>query len=647
MRIAAGILGAIVLVLGAIVATALLIDWNMFRDEVAELAGDRLGRDVSIGALDVDIGWTTHVDLRDVAVANPGWAEHADLARVEHVRGAVKPWSLIRDPVSLPYLRIEGASIALEQQEDGGASWQFGARSGGDGSGDSAFDWYSRITSIEISRTTVTIRDADSGLDVSGNFALAEGEVDGPQGVQLDLSGTLRGEPVDLALTGGALRSLRDRATEYPLSFDLRSGSTQVMAEGHLTDPPDLDSFVADATARGPGLHLLLPSLKLPLPNTPPYNLAATIRRDGAAWSARDLVGTVGESDIAGTVEVDSSGEKASVAGELVTDRLLFDDLAPLVGLRKPGSGRGDDGRGGDGRGDSEDGGGTPGAVNNADRLDGIFPDVPLADERLYTANVDIRYRANEVVSEILPFESVAGRIVVRDGVLIVENLDMAIAGGEMGGNLRIDSRKSPNVSEVFIVFDRIGLRPFFGNSRFVEEMGGRFSGNLEIAGTGQTLADVMSTANGDVVIGMSDGTINALLVEAAGLDLTESLGLLIEDARVGIRCAKAAARFDQGVTRLDRVIVDTTDSTLVAKGSVDLDAQVLDLVVSAFEKDFSLIDLASPVRLNGPLKDPSFSIAEIDPLPFFELGEQEDIDCQSLLSGTSEAPRERTNPDR
>jgi hypothetical protein len=79
---------------------------------------------------------------------------------------------------------------------------------------------------------------------------------------------------------------------------------------------------------------------------------------------------------------------------------------------------------------------------------------------------------------------------------------------------------------------------------------------------------------------------------------------------------------------------MDTTDSALVAKGSVDLDNQVVDLVVSAFEKDFSLIDMASPVGIKGPLKGPSFSIAGIDPLPFFELGQQKDIDCARLLEG-------------
>jgi len=65
----------------------------------------------------------------------------------------------------------------------------------------------------------------------------------------------------------------------------------------------------------------------------------------------------------------------------------------------------------------------------------------------------------------------------------------------------------------------------------------------------------------------------------------------------------------------------------------VDLGQEKFDVQVEARAKDFSLIDFAAPVRAYGPFTDPSVSIGGLDPLPFFEMGDQNDIDCASLIS--------------
>jgi hypothetical protein len=55
---------------------------------------------------------------------------------------------------------------------------------------------------------------------------------------------------------------------------------------------------------------------------------------------------------------------------------------------------------------------------------------------------------------------------------------------------------------------------------------------------------------------------------------------------------------------------------------------------LEARPKDFSLIDLAAPVIVKGPMDDPEISIGGLDPLPFFELGQASDLDCARLLAG-------------
>jgi len=41
-------------------------------------------------------------------------------------------------------------------------------------------------------------------------------------------------------------------------------------------------------------------------------------------------------------------------------------------------------------------------------------------------------------------------------------------------------------------------------------------------------------------------------------------------------------------------------------------------------------------VRVQGPFRDPAIAIGGVDPLPFFEMGDTEDINCGRLLQELS-----------
>jgi len=88
------------------------------------------------------------------------------------------------------------------------------------------------------------------------------------------------------------------------------------------------------------------------------------------------------------------------------------------------------------------------------------------------------------------------------------------------------------------------------------------------------------------------------------------------------------------GVIESNRIIMDTSDSNLVAWGAIDLGQELVDLRVQAYEKDFSLIDASAPVAVTGSLRDPEIAIGGTDLLPFFERGEADDLSCDALLSG-------------
>jgi uncharacterized protein involved in outer membrane biogenesis len=176
----------------------------------------------------------------------------------------------------------------------------------------------------------------------------------------------------------------------------------------------------------------------------------------------------------------------------------------------------------------------------------------------------------------------------------------------------------------------------------------GRVSGDMTLAGRGNSVARMLGSADGDVRLGMGRGQISNLVMELAGLDVQEALKFLItRDRRVPIRCAWGDFSVKSGVMTTRSFAFDTTDTILIGEGQVSLRDETLDLKLRPRPKDRSLFVFRSPLLVGGTFKDPSFrpdmarvglraalaiALANIAPpaalLATFERGPGEDADC-------------------
>src|SRR4029453_2708188 len=76
----------------------------------------------------------------------------------------------------------------------------------------------------------------------------------------------------------------------------------------------------------------LFPLLGVPAPPTPPYSLKGHLERENKTWNFTKMQGRIGESDVSGEVKVDYGPKKPVLTANLLSNKLDFDDLAPLVG---------------------------------------------------------------------------------------------------------------------------------------------------------------------------------------------------------------------------------------------------------------------------------------------------------------------------
>ncbi len=601
-----GIFG--VLVVGAI-AAIFLIDWE---GRGAELLSAAVGREVQLGSLDIDPGWTTTVRVTDMTVANAEWAEADKLLTLDEGEIAVKVWPLLSGRTEVPRIMLRKPNITLEKDAEGRANWDLGA--GAEAVGEAA-EPDERSEFPEIGRFTIEdgrlrYRDAQRKLDLDGKIATGTADADGADTVDLNLKGTLEGRPLELDFTGGSFLTLRETEKPYPVDLHLRFGKTRIRADGTMTDPVKLAGLNIDLAVEGPTPADVFPIFQIPLPHTPAYSLEGAIGKKGERWSFENFKGVVGDSDLAGSLSLDYAPKPPFLQANLVSKNLDFADLAGLEGAE-------------------------PDDKPKAQEDDKAFPDQPIAAERLKVMNMDVRFKGEKVMAPNLPVEHLEFRVKLDDGRALVRPLRLDVAGGTVSGEAALNGREEVPSADADLTFEELDLKPFFEGTQFIQEMGGRFSGHAYALGVGRTVAEMMASVRGEAAIAMREGTISGLIVEAAGLDVAEALALVVgDDARIPIRCARIDLGAKEGKVKIEQAVMDTTDSLLVGKGVVDLGQETFDVQIEARAKDFSLIDVAAPVRAYGAFTDPSVAIGGIDPLPFFEMGDQEDVDCDEIVSG-------------
>ena len=100
------------------------------------------------------------------------------------------------------------------------------------------------------------------------------------------------------------------------------------------------------------------------------------------------------------------------------------------------------------------------------------------------------------------------------------------------------------------------------------------------------------------------------LVVEAAGIDFAQALGVLVQkDDALPLGCAVADLDVAAGALRPRVMVIDTTDSAVWIDGSLSLATESLDLRAVISPKDFSPLTLRAPVHVRGSFADPEVSL--------------------------------------
>lgn len=580
--------------LGVVVALILLLialwDWNWFRGPVERAVEARTGREFHLGHLDVDLGRVTTIRGDDLTLANAAWSEQPRMAAMDRAEIDVRFWPLLIGRVQIPEIRLDKPDLLLEAgTKDHPGNWVF-KESSGDG------------TLPTLGRLRVTdgqLKFVDSAgktdIDVSVNSLPVKNRGDAAP-IAIDGKGRWKGNP--FTLRGSTASPLELSQTEHPFRIDLRgsAGATRAHVRGTLTNPFQFRVFDLQMALSGQDMEDLYPLLGLAIPSTPPYQLDGRLQRENDVWRYLDFKGKAGDSDLAGDVEVDTAPERPLLHAELVSKRLDFDDLAGFVGAPP-----------------KTDAGETANAQQKAEaakiKASGrVLPSKPYDLSKLRSMDAEVHWRAHRINAPSLPLDDMDATLSLHDGLLELHPLNFGVAGGDIRSNIRMDARKPQIATRLQAQIRGLHLGQLFPDVKLAQQAEGAIGGDVELSGTGNSVAQMLGSSDGTLGVAMGRGHIGNLIMELAGLDVSESLKfLLTKDKQIPLRCAFADFGVRDGLMTSRALAVDTTDTLIVGEGTVNLKDERLDLLLKPRPKDRSILTFRSPLRIGGTFADPSF----------------------------------------
>lgn len=235
-----GILILVVVLIGVAVALPFLLPRDMIKAEVERRVTAELGREFRIeGPLELRPWRPFRLELNDVRLANPDWAESPNLAEIARVDLEVDALAYFSGTIALERLLVEEPTFALERREDGTASWDFPALQGDDdgdsggGGGDGLADI--RLGEIRVTGGEVSFDDRASGeaRSFSAIELWARGDPAAP-GILVDASVESGGER---ATINGAIGDLNALLAGEPstVSLDADLPGFGLAAEGEAS----------------------------------------------------------------------------------------------------------------------------------------------------------------------------------------------------------------------------------------------------------------------------------------------------------------------------------------------------------------------------------------------------------------------------
>lgn len=543
-------------------------------------------------------------------------------------------WSLKEvDPYRIQAIRADQLNAYLLRHVDRHASWDFELDD------TSAPRPFPVIEQLAVNQGQAKVDDAVTQAQLSVKFFTEEGEHLQKPESSVKVEGKFRKLPLQGELvTQGFLPVATQGKDSPPINSQgwLKYGAVDVRFRGSVYDLFGAQRVKGKVDATGPSLADVGDLLDLTLPRTSSFKIAAEVEKGANQWKVNIPSAKIGRSRLSGQFVYDLAPEIPMLSGKLQGSLLMLADLAPAFGAAQDDTANAHPGK--------------------------LFPDESLDFATYGRMNADIEVRLDTVDlgnAFRQPIAPLKMHLTLIKHKLSLADLEANTAQGSLSGSLSIDAHDSSNTDlspppapdwEIQLAVRDIRLEqwlkvqpnkvqpnkdkpektsstqaatnkaPPSKQSQPDKEksanvapayISGKLTGKAKLQGRGRSTAALLKSLDGQLALMIRQGEVSHLLVEAAGLDIAQAVGVLIKgDQPLPMQCAVMGWRAKQGVMTPEAALIDTPVTTVNVLGDVNLGEEQLNLKLEASPKNFSPFTVRSPILVTGPFVNPQVSLS-------------------------------------
>jgi AsmA family protein len=572
------VLLAVIVLLAA--AAAALADSNQFRAPFIRFIAARIGRPIRVeGALEAHLlSLTPRLIAEGVTIENPPWTPPGPTAEIAKLSLSFDLLPLFANSFVIRSLDAQGARLHLQRDSEGRANWQAHEPGSAAAAGGPPL-----MHSLSIPNARLELEDARRNLKFAGTVSAQDAPGQGDvKPLQIEGAGKLNGKAATFALNGDALATVRPEQS-YRFAFDERSGASRLSGRGALPRPFDFREVDAKFESTGENLKDLYYLVGLSMPNTGPYRLSGTFARRGRHFQYSDLLLNSGQSDIRGTVSIESSHGASKLEADLQSQSLRLADLGARAASQ---------------------------AASQAPRLL-LLSDIALPLSGIRRADAIVDYHAQSLIAGHMTLHALAAHMTIDHGILILAPLSASFPEGKGSGRVRFDATHELPTADLDLSIANLRLGQFDRKGAGQPPFDGLLQARLMLKGHGSSMHQFAASSNGTITAVLPHGAIRASFAELAGMDLTRGIGLMLrkDQQETGIRCGIASFQVHDGTMDTQSLVIDSDPVLITGTGQIHLDSEALELAIQGQPKHLRLLRVHAPVMIRGTLLHPSIGL--------------------------------------
>lgn len=630
----------------------LMFDWNRAKPWLNEKVSEATGRRFAING-DLILTWqraepatgtwrdwvpAPRLSAHDVTLGNPEWAQaDSNMAEIGHITFSVNPLPLLNKTIVIPSLQLDDPNVALQRVSKDKDNWTFKQTE--------PSAWTLDLQRLYFYRGEITLKDEIEHIDAKANIDTLEPTAVNDYVMGWKITGTYNGARITGDGKAGALLALKNVDKPFPLEAKLNVGKTAIRINGTVTKPQELAAIDMRLYLAGASMADLYPLTGITLPKTPEFSteghLIGVMDKQGGKWTYEKFKGKVGDSDIAGSLVYESKQPRPLLSGTVVSNLLQLSDLGPVIGA------------------DSNESKKERGVAANQP-AGKVLPVEKFTTERWGSIDADVKITGHKIVhSASLPIENLDTHLKLQDSVITLSPLKFGVAGGNLIGDIKLDGRNNVIKAEAKVSARHLKLKQLFPTFQPMQASFGEVNGDTSLSGTGNSIASLLATSNGEIKSLINEGTISKLLLEQIGLNIGNIvISKLFGDKQVQLNCMATDLAVTNGLVQTRTFIVDTDDAVMYVSGTVDLAKEQLNLTIKPETKGLRIVSLRAPLYVTGDFANPkvgvdtgvlalkagsAVALAVVAPvtalLPLINVGTQEENKCTSLLKEARSKP--------